>query len=203
MCAAVAVGSAAGCGGQDLEGARQPVPTFAPDAGRSAQAAPRTTILPTDCQDVMSGETMSALLGKAMDSVQSHTVLGVGSESVGRLERVSCLYQMAGQKGGPAAVQLNLAAYDTPAASEHQLTTNGSAELVDAQSHEEFTIGTARAMLFGERGQSVLLVSSGRTSITMTLRQGVVADDQTRSIMVDLAQRVLPRLSSVSAGSTR
>jgi hypothetical protein len=194
----------AGCGDSRAELPRQPVPTFAPDAAAgTAPPAPRTTLLPTDCQDVSSGAEMSALLGKPVDSVQSHTVVGIGAASVGRLERVSCQYRPAGVRTGPPALELNLAAYATAAAADHQLTTNATVERAAAERGEDFAIGSARAVLCTEGGKSVLLVASGRVTVTMTLHDGVVDPDQTRSIMVDLTQRVLPRLGPVVSGSAR
>ena len=195
-------GSLSGCGG--ATGTRQPIPTFPPDkaAGAASTPAHAATLLPTDCQDIMSGAEMSALLGKPVDSVQPHTVLGIASASVGRLERVSCQYRLAGTKAGPAALELNVSAYASAPDSARQLSTNAAAEQSSAQHSENFNIGTARAVLCTERGQSVLLVSSSRAALTMTLRVGVVDPDQTKTIMVDLAQRVLPRLGPVLTGST-
>lgn len=139
---------------------------------------------------------MSALLGQPVDSVQARAVLGQPAPAVGRLERVTCVYQRAGIRAeGTPSLQLNLAAYTTRAAADAQLTTNSDAERAGARTIEEFPIGTARAVLFGEAGQSILMVASGRSSVTITLRQGVIADQLTRQVLVDLAQRVLPNLA--------
>jgi hypothetical protein len=193
-----------GCGRPEPELPRQPVPTFDSEpANGGARAAHHDTLLPTDCQNMTTGATMSALLGKPLDSVQSHTVLGVAAASVGRLERVTCQYQLAGRKPVRPVLELNLAAYTTPSAADRQMTTNAVAERVDAQQVENFSIGSARAMLFGERGQFVLLVSNGRCSITLTLHDGVVPAEQAKPVMVDLVQRVLPNLASVGTGTSR
>jgi hypothetical protein len=183
---------------------RQPIPTFSapPSPGLAGQVRPRVTLLPTDCAEVVPAPTMSALLGQPMDSMQVHTVLGMAAPSVGRLERVACQYQRAGVKG-VAPLELNLAAYATSAASDAQLVTNSGAEKVDALSSEDVSIGSAHAVLFRERGKSVLLVSSGRSTITMTLQDGVIASEQTRPVMVDLVQRVLPSLAPGPSGASR
>jgi hypothetical protein len=195
---------AAACGASASDIDRQPVPTFDATPAASADAAGhRTTLLPTDCQDIATGATMSALLGKPMDSVRTHTVRGVASASVGRLERVTCMYQLAGVKTGPPALALNMTAYVSPQAADQQLTTNARAEQSDARAVDNFKIGTARAVLLAEKGQNVLLVTSGRCSVTMTLRDGVVAGDQTKAVMVDLIQRVLPNLGPVASGTAR
>jgi hypothetical protein len=204
MLAVLGAGLLAGCGGPPA-GAREPIPSFAPGQVPAAAGSrpTRATVLPTDCQDVISGAEMSALLGKPVDSVQPHTVLGIASASVGRLERVSCQYRLAGVKTGLPALEVNLSAYATSSASDRQLSTNAAAEQVFAQRSEDFGIGTARAVLCTEHGQSVLLVSSGRVALTMSMQDGVTTVDQTKTIMVDLAQRVLPRLGPMPAGSTR
>ncbi|HZZ45979.1 MAG TPA: hypothetical protein VFE65_03745 [Pseudonocardia sp.] len=195
---------ATACGGTSSDISRQPVPTFDSTPAASADSSGRrTTLLPTDCQDIATGATMSALLGKPMDSVRTHTVRGVGAASVGRLERVTCMYQLAGVKAGPPALALNMTAYTTPQAADQQLTTNLNAERPDARAVDNFMIGTARAALLAEKGQNVLLVTSGRCSVTMTLRDGVVDGEQTRAVMVDLIQRVLPNLGPVASGTAR
>jgi hypothetical protein len=201
---ALAAMTVLGCGRPEPDLPRQPVPTFDPDpANGPARSAPRDTLLPTDCQNMTTGATMSALLGKPLDSVRSHTVLGVAAASVGRLERVTCQYQLAGRKPVRPVLELNLGVYTTSSAADRQLTTNAAAERSDAQRVENFTIGSARAVLFGEDGQSVLLVSSGRSSITLTLHDGVVPPEQAKPVMVDLVQRVLPNLASVGTGTSR
>jgi hypothetical protein len=192
------------CGASSSEIDRQPVPTFDSTPAASADSAGhRTTLLPTDCQDIATGPTMSALLGKPMDSVRTHTVRGMAAASVGRLERVTCMYQLAGVKAGPPALALNMTAYVSPQAADRQLTTNVNAERSDARAVDNFQIGSARAVLLAEKGQNVLLVTSGRCSVTMTLRDGVVAGDQTKAVMVDLIQRVLPNLGPVASGTAR
>lgn len=206
VAAAACVAALGGCAGpaDDVQ-LRQPVPTFSapPNPGLAGQVKPRATLMPTDCAEVVPAQAMSALLGQPMDSMQVHTVLGVAAPAVGRLERVACQYQRAGVKGGPASLELNLAAYATSAASDAQLVTNSAAEKSDALSSEDVSIGSAHAMLFRERGKSVLLVSSGRSTITMTLQDGVIAPEQTRPVMVDLVQRVLPSLGPGPPGSSR
>ena len=151
---------------------------------------------------MLGGASMSALLGQPVDSVQSRAVLGQPAPAVGRLERVTCVYQRAGVRSdGLPSLQLNLAAYTSQAAADAQLTTNSNAERRGARTVEEFPLGTARAVLFGEPGQSILMVSSGRSSVTITLRQGVIADQLTKQVLVDMAQRVLPNLAP-DPGST-
>jgi hypothetical protein len=205
--ATIAVGALAGCAGGAGPGGgdEETIPTFSADPGPGARSATpaRETLLPTDCTDLVPGTKMSALLGQPVDSVGVHTVLGQAAPAVGRLERVTCQYKRAGNRGGVPDVELILAAYTTRSAADSQLTTNAAAERFEAQSADNLAIGSARAVLFAERGKSVLLVSSGRSSVSMTLQRGVIAPNLTRSVMVDLAQRVLPNLAPEPTGESR
>jgi hypothetical protein len=203
---AVVFGALAGCAGDAGHGDyEETIPTFeaSPGAGARSAAPARETLLPLDCTDVISGTKMSALLGQPVDSVGVHTVLGQAAPAVGRLERVTCQYKRAGNRGAVPDVELILAAYTTRSAADSQLTTNAAAERHEAQSAENLAIGSARAVLFAERGKNVLLVSSGRSSVSMTLQRGVIAPNLTRSVMVDLAQRVLPNLAPEPTGESR
>ncbi|HWN31233.1 MAG TPA: hypothetical protein VNP03_00740 [Pseudonocardia sp.] len=205
MAATVGMTVLAGCGGPGQHDYPESVPTFAsgPAAGARAQAPERETLLPPDCTDVVSGAQMSALLGQPVDSVRVHTVLGLPAPSVSRLERVTCQYQRAGNRGAIPDVELILAAYGTRAAADKQLTTNAAAERYEAQSAENLSIGSARAVLFAERGKTVLMVNSGRSSVSMTMQNGVTRPNETRAVMVDLAQRVLPNLAPEPVGESR
>ncbi len=203
MSVVLACGAIGGCGGHrgDLD---HPVPTFSATPGAGAgPARQRDTLLPADCADVITGTNMSALLGQPVDSVKEQAVIGQPAPTVGQLERVTCLYQPAGARNSTPSVKLNLTAYTTDAAADAQLTTNANAERSDAVSVEEFTIGTARTFLFAERGMSVLMVASGRSAVTVMLRDGVVRPELGRQVMIDLAQRVLPNLVPPRPGSSR
>jgi len=195
----------AGCGGPSERDYPESVPTFAagPTTGARTQAPDRETLLPPDCTDVVSGDQMSALLGQPVDSVRVHTVLGLPAPSVGRLERVTCQYQRAGNRGATPDVELILAGYAARAAADKQLTTNAAAERSEAQSVENLSIGSARAVLFAERGKTVLMVNSGRSSVSMTMQHGVAPPNETRAVMIDLAQRVLPNLAPEPVGESR
>ncbi|HEY2205682.1 MAG TPA: hypothetical protein VGH99_14515 [Pseudonocardia sp.] len=180
----------AGCGRPSDAERVEPIPTFAASAAPNAAAPrPRTTLLPTDCAEVISGDTMSALLGQPMGSVQARTVLGQPAPSVGRLERVTCLYL----RGRPL-VTVNLGAYSTPTAADSQLSTNVSAERGEARSVQQLSIGSAKAVLLDERDQTVLMVASGRSGMTLGLNHGAVPPRYIQPIMVDMAQRMLPTL---------
>ncbi|MGI8815469.1 MAG: hypothetical protein ACR2G2_09390 [Pseudonocardia sp.] len=172
------------------------VPTFpsAPSSGAAA-AKVRGTLLPNDCADVLSGVGMSALLGQPVDSIRSKAVVGVSAPAVGMLERVTCLYRRTSNRGGPTDVELHLSAYaDADAAGRHT-AINIRAERANSRTVEELAIGSAPAVLLGETGQLVLIVTNGRSAVSLTMREGVLPGDQARPVMLDLAQRVLPNLA--------
>jgi hypothetical protein len=184
----------AGCG-SDPEVIRA-VPTFSSDQhGGAAAAKPRDTLLPADCETVFSGVAMTALLGQPVDSIKAKAVVGVSAPAVGRLEKVTCLYRRAATKTGPTDVDLNLYAYTDAEAADHHTDTNIAAERANSHAVENMSIGTARAVLLAQDGQSMLFVVNGRSAVNLTMRNGVVPDDQMRPIMLDLAQRVLPNLA--------
>ncbi|HTF49914.1 MAG TPA: hypothetical protein VK735_20930 [Pseudonocardia sp.] len=204
--AAIVFGALAGCGNsagqRDTE---EPIPTFSnePGSGRALGPTQRETLLPIDCTDVLAGPAMSALLGQPVDSVSVHTVLGLPAPSVGRLERLTCQYDRPGHRAATADLEMVLAAYTSRAAADKQLSTNVAAERFEAAASDSLSIGSARAVLFDEKVKSVLMVSSGRSSITMTMQRGVVPPEYTRAVMVDMVQRVLPNLAREPTGESR
>jgi hypothetical protein len=189
-------GGLSGCGNaQDTE--VQAVPTFpsAPQPGAAAAKA-RTTLLPNDCNDVLSGAVgMSALLGQPVDSVQSKSVIGVSAPAVGRLEKVTCQYRRQSAKGGPTDVTLNLYAYTDAQAAEQHMGTNLEVEKASARTVQDTHIGVAPATYLEQPEQALLFVTNGRSAVTVAMRYGVMPPDQTRPVMLDLAQRVLPNLA--------
>lgn len=171
-----------------------PIPTFSSDPARQAAGAPsRETLLPTDCADVLPDDKVSALLGLPVDGIQGRTVIGVGSPSVGRLERVTCRYHERSDRAG-SALDLNLYAYTDADAALRQMGINVAAERSTSSGSEEFMIGAAKAALLTQRNSTMLLVANGQYTVAMTLVDGIVPADVTRPVMVDLVQRVLPEL---------
>ena len=196
----------AGPGGPGGPGDDEAVPTFssAPSGGGAlAPRAARTTLLPGDCADVVTGPAMSALLGLPVASVGVQTVLGQAAPSVGRLERVSCLYRRGGTRASTPDLAMVLAAYDTADSADRQLRTNLAAERSAARAADDLAIGSAPATLLDEGSTTVLLVTSGRSSLALTVRNGVIPPAQVRPVLVDLAQRTLPALASEPSTASR
>lgn len=184
-----------GCAGSGEDTVRA-VPTF-PSAQAQQQSATkaRDTLLPNDCAGVLTGVDISALLGQPIDSVQAKAVIGVSAPAVGRLEKVTCLYRRTANRGGGTDVELNLYAYTDEDAAFRHTSTNINAQRPESPASQDVVIGTARGALMTQRGQTALLVSSGRSALSMTMRTGVVPADQVNTVMLDLAQRVLPNLA--------
>lgn len=183
-----------------VTGAPLAVPSFsAPAAGAGAAArAPRTSLLPTDCADLLPGQPdMAALLGRPSGSVGVHSVVGVAAPSVGQLERLTCTYQQGGRANG---LTLTLGAFDDPTGAAAQRDRNIEAERADTLSAEPAPLGVARATVVTERAARLLMVAYDRYTLTVRLAPGVVPDDQQAPMLTDLAQRVLPGLPP---GSTR
>jgi hypothetical protein len=138
--------------------------------------------------------------------VAARAVIGLPAPSVGQLERVTCRYQRVATgpgnrfglpviaQRGPADVVLTLTVYGTRAQARNQHATNVAAERADAGSASNLSIGSAPAVLFDEDGQDVLLVTTGRSAVSVALRRGVVTSAEPRAVLVDMAQRVLPVL---------
>lgn len=192
---ATGVAGLTACGSSEETEVRA-VPTF-PSGQHAGQGAAkvRTTLLPNDCGEVLSGVGMSALLGQPVDSVQSKAVLGVSAPAVGRLEKVTCQYRRSSNPGGPTDVTLNLYAYTDAQAAEQHMATNIRSEKGTSRTVQESAIGSAPAVYLEQPGQALLFVTNGRSAVTLAMRDGVMPADQTRSIMLDLAQRVLPNLA--------
>jgi hypothetical protein len=167
------------------------VPTFAiPAAGAGpAGSAPRATLLPTDCAELLPGQPdMSALLGRPTGSVGMHTVVGVPAPSVGQRERLTCVYLNGG-------LTLTLGAFTDPASATAQRDRNIAVERTDSLAIAPAALGLARATMLTESSRRLLLVAYDRYTLTAAMAPGVVPDDQAGPVLTDLAQRVLPRLA--------
>lgn len=202
--ASVVLSAVAGCGNGDVD--NEPIPTFssAVNSAPSDRTA-RETLLPTECADALSAEQMAALLGQPLDGVAVRTVIGQPAPSVGQLERVTCRYQrvpsgrqLDSQGVGQAwagDVMIIMSAYGTREQARNQHATNVAAERSDARSASNLSIGSAPAVLLDERTQTVLMVVSGRSAVSVAVQGGVIAPNDTRAMLVDMAQRVLPNLA--------
>jgi hypothetical protein len=170
------------------------VPSFsASSAGSSTPSpAPRSTLLPIDCADLLAGQPdMAALLGRPIGSVGVHSVVGVAAPSVGQLERLTCNYQQGATVTGLA---LTLGAFADPSSAAAQRDRNIAAERADTLASAAAPLGDARATVLTEAARRMLLLAYDRYTLTETLAPGVVPDDQQTPMLTDLAQRVLPVL---------
>ena len=195
--AAVALLSA--CSGGASDGPA--VPTF-PGAGAapaSASAAPaRTTLLPTDCNQLLNSEDLPNLLGLPLGSVSVTGLRDVPAPSVGRLERVTCNYTSnrgaATPPQGTPVLKVLSSGYTTPDAARSQADVNAQVEQTSGVTGVPTPIGTAQGTYYDDPEGPLLVVVYGRVTASLTLGSGPVRRDQARLVLVDLAQRVLPVL---------
>jgi hypothetical protein len=191
-----------GCGASALE--QTEVPTFPTPAETSAPtvAGPDDGVLPDDCGRILAVGDLEALLGLPLGSVAQRTTLGVAEPSVGRTERVACVY--TGTAGGPARgrtlLNINASAYTDANAASKQWRVNAEAE---DGGRRELPIGSASAVLVERRGEAVLMVVHGVSNLTLVLPgQPLPGGRAPADVLVDLALRVLPAVSTVGGTSS-
>lgn len=181
-----------------------PVPSFSENAPGTDQGAAklarRGTLLPIDCADVLSGPVdAAALLAQPVGSLDSRTIVGVGSPSVGMVERLTCTYRRVNQQE-PLLV-LWLAAFTDPNAAADQRDRNIADERGDTRASRDVPLGRARATLLTQPNRYVLMLAYDKFDITLTLAKGVVPDAQVEPVLVDLARRVWPDVAPLGAGA--
>lgn len=194
----------AGCSsGPEL--ATPPIPTF-PGPGAAAPAsapAPRSTLIPTDCNQMLSKDDLPNLLGLPIGSIDVRALRDVPAPSVGRLERVTCTYTSTGGAGAPQqgsqVLKLLASGYSTPEAAQAQVGVNNKVEQSSGVTGVDTPIGAASGTFFSDPDGPILVVAYKRVTLSLSLNRGSLSSEQARSVLVDLAQRVLPVL--VPAGS--
>lgn len=194
----------AGCSsGSDLTA--PPIPTF-PGPGAAAPTsapAPRSTLIPTDCNQMLSKDDLPNLLGLPLGSVDVHALRDVPAPTVERLERVTCTYTSTGGAGAPPqgsqVLKLLASGYATPQAAQAQVDVNNQVEQQSGVTGVDTPIGAASGTYFSDPDGPILVVTYKRVTLSLSLNRGSLSADQARSVLVDLAQRVLPVL--VPAGS--
>jgi hypothetical protein len=167
-----------------------------PDHGQAVhtvQAPRRDTLLPADCDGLLPAASVPALFALPEGSISDHGVVGVASPTVGMLERLSCTYDRAGDRGGPV-LQLRAQAYTDISSASGHFEVNAAAEQHGSNGSHRLAIGTAPAVWIEEPGQHVLLVRDGRETLTVQLRNALAPQEYSQDLAVDLAQRVLPNL---------
>jgi hypothetical protein len=189
--------------GTDL--ATPPIPTF-PGPGAAAPTsapAPRSTLIPIDCNQILSKDELPNLLGLPLGSVDVHALRDVPAPSVGRLERVTCTYTSTGGAGAPnqgsQVLKLLASGYNAPQDAQAQVAVNNQVEQSSGVNGVDTPIGAAAGTFFSDPDGPLLVVTYRRVTVSMALNRGSLSADQARSVLVDLVQRVLPVL--VPAGS--
>lgn len=199
LAAALAVAVVAGCSSGPSDGS-PPIPQFpGPGAAPQTSAPPsRNTLLPTDCDQLLNKEVLPNLLGLPLGSITVSALRDVPAASVGRLERVTCNYTSTGGPAAPPQNALVLKAlssgYTTPAAAAAQAQLNSQVVERAGVAGVPTPIGAAQATYYDDPAGPVLVVVYGRVTTNLTLGASPVRRDQARSVLADLAQRVLPVL---------
>jgi hypothetical protein len=182
-----------------------PIPTF-PGPGAAAPTsapAPRSTLIPTDCNQILSKDDLPNLLGLPLGSIDVRALRDVPAPTVQRLERVTCTYSSTGGAGAPPQGQQVLkmlaSGYATPEAAQTQVAVNNQVEQRSGVTGVDTPIGAAAGTFFSDPDGPILVVAYRRVTVSLALNRGSLSPEQARSVLVDLAQRVLPVL--VPAGS--
>jgi hypothetical protein len=185
--------------------ATPPIPAF-PGPGAAAPTsapAPRSTLIPTDCNQMLSKDELPNLLGLPIGALDVRALRDVPAPSVGRLERVTCTYTSTGGAGAPSqgsqVLKLLASGYTTPEAAQAQVAVNNQVEQNSGVTGVDTPIGAASGTFFSDPDGPILVVAYKRVTLSLSLNRGSLSSDQARSVLVDLAQRVLPVL--VPAGS--
>jgi len=190
---AVVLGVAtAGCGGSGPTNTA--LPTFAGSlGGPTTSAASDQGAIPNDCERLLRSSELNALLGLPLDTVAVRTTQGVPEPSVGRTERVACHYTGKGAGAGRTLLDINAAAYDSPADARTQWHRN--ADIEDGV-HRDLPIGGAGAVLVERGGEALLSVVYGPSTLTLILPdQPLPGGKPPSEVLVDLALRVLPAVA--------
>lgn len=182
-----------------------PIPTF-PGPGAApvtSTPAPRSTLIPTDCGQILSKDDVPNLLGLPLGSVDVKSLRDVPAPSVGRLERVTCTYTSSGGPGaapaGSQVLKILASGYSTPQQATEQAGVTEQIEQRDGVSGVPTPIGAASGAYYSDPDGPLLVVAYRQVTVSLTLNRGSLSPDQARSLLVDLAQRVLPVL--VPSGS--
>lgn len=189
----------AGCSsGEDL--VTPAIPSFpGPGAAPATSApAPRSTIVPTDCNQILSKDELPNLLGLPLGSVDVRSLRDVPAPSVGRLERVTCTYTSNGGAGAPdrgsQVLKILASGYNAPQAAQSQVAVNNQVEQRSGVNGVDTPIGAATGTYFSDPDGPILVVAYRQVTVSLSLTRGALSADQSRSVLADLAQRVLPVL---------
>lgn len=178
-----------------------PIPTF-PGPGAApvtSTPAPRNSILPTECDQILPSDQLPNLLGLPLGSVRVSALRDVPAPSVGRLERVTCNYTSLGGPHAPPPNTLVLkvltSGYTTPQAATDQSRVNRDAQAYSGVPAQPIPFGAAEALYYPDPEGPVLVVVYGRVTASFTLTPDQpVPVDQSQPVLVDLALRALPVL---------
>jgi hypothetical protein len=162
----------------------------------AAAAPPARSDLPVDCGQLVTRDELPALFGLPVGSIVVRTVLGLPAPSVGRLQRVDCIYALTGPDahGQPGPVlRMTVGLYRDRSAARDQHERNVADQRAGAVGTAQPALGDAAATVVQRDVEDVLLISLGVHTLDLDLPRGPVPLAPV-DLLIDLARRVLPRL---------
>jgi hypothetical protein len=200
LCTTAGVIAASGC-------AQKPgpvaVPTFSSPPSTSVTPVARGTDpgLPVDCEEFLGRDETAELFGLPLDSVSVRTVLGRPSLSVGRVERVDCVYTLTVVPGpNPAGVVLRMTVgrFADGAAARDQHERNVVDQQTGAARSTRVELGDAAATLVRRGREDVLLTRYGALTLDLDVPDRPHPLDPA-DLLTDLARRILKRIPDPSS----
>lgn len=160
-----------------------PVPTFAPSTTTTADAA----AVPLDpCSALITPTDVANVLGLDSAKVNVRTVQGMPSPTVGRTEKLDCIYTA---DKGRMLFTLRSATYSTPDAAQQQWQRNAGLEDGDRR---DITVGPAIGLLYTRRSELLLSTVVGARTLAVQVPDNTVPEGRAReNLIVDFAQRAL------------
>jgi hypothetical protein len=171
------------------------VPEFPPPAPAvTASRAAGPTIL--DCDGLLSADEATVLLGLPIDGVAVTSIQGVPAPAVGRVERLGCTYSAIVPswpvRGEVLAVTVGRFA-DADAA---RAQSDRNSVDVAGNASVPVALGTATARIAPLAGTTQLLVAYRQFTLDLTLPDSAAGRRGPEAVLVDLARRILARLSA-------
>ncbi|MGW5051854.1 hypothetical protein [Actinokineospora sp. NPDC004072] len=179
----------AGCAsGQEPVAPRYPpIPVFTAEV---TTPPPRTERkVPRDCGLVMTREDLADLL-KVKLSGGTADIAGVPVPDIGRTARVDCYFGIPRGERSKAAVIVSLAAYTTPEAAQERIDSTVADQRNRGAAVTEVPVGAGTGH-YVQGASRMVIARYGRVTVVVDAVAGLVADDQARRVLPQVADRAL------------
>jgi hypothetical protein len=185
IAAVVAVGSACS---KEAPGAGPKVPSFS--TANVPSSAVRDRPVPKSCGAVLTQDEVAEILQVAVTG-QTLPIVGVPEPKIGRTARIDCYYGVpTGQDRAAAPVTIGLASYTDETAARKRLDSTVASEKEIGSKAGEVPIGPDRGILLHGK-QWTLVAVRGNSTVVITMKLDLVAEDQAGSLIGKLADRAL------------